>query len=222
MYRPNSTLTEEERLEAAGPLQRIESQSSREELGPKVANRIRGGWRSSSSNGYSGSEQEGVRSPPPPPPGLPPSPPRQFHQRGWGRRIPMKQLGTVTATNTGAENEPRSPSLPNKQPKGRSRAESDAEMARLVDLLVNRSSITPYPTSRHHLSGAVPVFSLPSIYSSDNHEGVLSKARHDESDWETNAPSVWTEESARDNNGPLKAKQAIPLDARLREKWNAG
>lgn len=175
VYRPNSTLTDHERMEAAGSLTRIESQEGR------AANRLRGGapisassYSSHSNAGYDGDGYALERSPPVQEPlQTPPrplrSPPRhqreQQQQNSSPRPSPRSSPSKNTSRTLGAGHDgPQSPQG-TRSPYGyRPRGDSDVEMSHLVDLLVSRSS-PPDRMQTNHLASAT---SLGSNYTSSN------------------------------------------------------
>lgn len=255
MYRPNSTLTEHERREAAGTLSRIESLGELED-DRRPANRLRGGAPISgssyssdlnavatySADGHAPEQSPPIQGPLPPRPlKSPPRPPQERQQQnspphGSPRSSPSKN--TARTFGTGPDDLPQSPQSPyGKRPRG----DSDAEMSRLVDLLVSRSSLPGRPQTGHLASRT----SLESNYSSANYDrnayrpaaamgssGLLPRVgeHRDEDD---GAASTFGTESILSSRGPshmdifapplpkVAITPATPMDLnkRLRERW---
>ncbi|KAG8984987.1 hypothetical protein FRB93_006142 [Tulasnella sp. JGI-2019a] len=157
-YRPNSTLTEEERYDAAGTLSRIESTSrERDEayegiMQERGANRLRGGAPSVTHSGSSSSSSFTSN----PSPSQSPVPSRPVLANRISSSFLPTRTGSVyyesfedmiqqpLSTSPGVSRVVTSPpSSYGWGNRARLRGDSDAEMSRLLDLLVNRSATLP-------------------------------------------------------------------------------
>ncbi|KAG8875298.1 hypothetical protein FRB97_005241 [Tulasnella sp. 331] len=239
-YRPNSTLTEEERHEAAGTLARIESHASRERdeaydgiLEQRAANRLRGGAPSLSSHTHthSGSSYESYAQyqQPSTPSSSSSAGSPGFSRQLVGRVQPPLPAATIDPVTSSSEYEsdtiqqPRSGLSP-KSPYGwgnRLRGNSDAEMSHLLDLLISRSSLPDRPAAVHMQTEA----SFASSHDSPLHQIMaLEKRRHDagQDEWDDMSVRTFGEQSvlsARGNAPKVTVTPTSPSTTSFKERW---